>query len=187
MSAKDFSRILLGEDDGWPSFLSQSRLLWWERRHQDPRKVVVYGCWPCRDRSSSTLTKAKPKTTSRSQASSLPSTMGGESSNTSTRGEGSKSKCEEGESVIQEVVTLQARIRLAHQGKQLRWSQSKRKLQRDVRVGVRRRIGSSKGKKSISQAHYLYRLCHFMTKIIDFFVRIHNQSRWRSTALLSWS
>ena len=69
----------------------------------------------------------KPQTTSRSQASSPPPTMEGESSNTSTRGEGSISKCEEEESVLQEVVTLQAHIRLAHQGEQCDWSQGKGK------------------------------------------------------------
>ena len=92
--------------------------------------------------------------------------MGGESSNTLTRCEGSISKCEERESILQEAGTLQAPIHLAHQGKQCSWSQGKRKLQRDLRVRVGRRISSSKGKESIGQANDWYRLeSIFLTEI----------------------
>ena len=50
--------------------------------------------------------------------SSPPPTMEGEFRNTMIRYEGSILKCEEGESLLQEAVTLQAHICLAHQGKQ---------------------------------------------------------------------
>ena len=78
----------------------------------------VYDCWICKDWSSSSSTKAqyalhprgwslgKPQTTLRSKASSPPPKMEDESSNTLTRGEKSIFKYEEGESVLQEAVTL---------------------------------------------------------------------------------